>query len=47
MTPRECWEKYRHLDHLLSDEDWLPATPLGVAMFEIWQAVKQAAMKDS
>ncbi len=47
MTPRECWEKYRHLDHLFSDEDWLPKGSLGEAMLDCWQAVKQAATEES
>jgi hypothetical protein len=47
MTPKECWEKYRHLDHLLSDSEWLPKEFQGYMLFDCWQAVKQAAKEET
>ena len=44
MNINECYKKYEHLDHLLSDPQWLADGSLqqGV-LFDLWQTVKQAA----
>jgi len=44
MTIQEVYEKYAHLDHLLSDPQWLADGGLqqGV-LFDLWQTVKLAA----
>jgi len=45
---REVYEKYKHLDHLLSDRDWLfPVTPLMQALYDLWQSVKQSMEEDN
>jgi len=37
---REAHEKYKHLDHLLSDRDWIECGNLGDILYDLWQAVK-------
>ncbi len=37
---KEVYEKYKHLDHLLSDPEWLPKNILGKVLQDIWQGVK-------
>mgnify|MGYP003394463945 FL=1 len=44
---REVWEQYRHLDILLSDEEWMiaaghPMAPQRKCLFDVWRAVKKA-----
>jgi len=42
MTVRECYEKFKHLDYLLSDEQWLDAlTPQRAVFFDCWQAIRE------
>jgi hypothetical protein len=36
----EVYEKYKHLDHLLSDKGWLPEGFMGAILWDLWQAVK-------
>lgn len=42
MTPEECFEKYKHLDELLSDLKWLPDGFIGSIMLDLWQTIKAA-----
>ena len=37
------FERYRHLDRLLSDADWLPATFEGHILRDLWLAIRQTA----
>ena len=44
------WEQYKHLDILLSDEEWMiedghPMAPQRRCLFDLWQAIKKAVMK--
>lgn len=37
---RAVWEKYKHLDQLLSDEQWLdPSTPQRACLYDLWAAI--------
>ena len=49
MTIPEVFEKYKHLDQLLSDREWLPDTFIGSILFDLWQAAKvnQEAVSES
>ena len=38
----EVWEKFKHLDALLSDEEWLGEGPLKKCLYDLWQAVRKA-----
>jgi len=40
MTIEEIYEKYKHLDKLLSDKEWLPDTFQGSILYDLWQAIK-------
>lgn len=40
LTIDEIWEKWRHLDHLLSDRDWIGDNPRQEILYDLWQAVK-------
>ena len=40
MTVEKVYGKYRHLDNLLSDKEWLPRNSLGEIIFDLWCAVK-------
>ncbi len=48
MTPRECWEKHKHLDYLFEDSEWMATrTDWKLSMlYDCWQAVKQAATEE-
>lgn len=46
MTPQEAWEKYAHLDHLLSDRDWLSDVFWMAILYDLWSAVKTAARQE-
>ena len=44
---REAWEKYKHLDILLSDEEWMieaghTMAPQRKCLFDCWKAIKEA-----
>ena len=39
----KVYNKYRHLDHLLSDVAWLPDSKAGKILHELWLAVKEVA----
>ena len=40
---REMYEKYKHLDYLFSDKDWLPNdnSIWGQVIFDFWQTIKE------
>ena len=42
-TARDVYEKYRHLDQLLVDEEWLPDNFLATILKDCWDAVKYEA----
>jgi hypothetical protein len=46
MTIKEVYEKYSHLDQLLSDEDWLDikGNIKNTMLFEFWQVIKEEAL---
>ena len=40
MTIEECYEKFKHLDYLLSDEEWLSTeSPQSYILHHCWQAI--------
>ncbi len=45
MTIEEVYEEHKHLDHLLSDKEWLPDTQLGMILYDLWQAIKEKVVK--
>lgn len=48
MTVTEVYEKYKHLDGLLSDAEWMPAdTKLSAILRDLWQTVKLEATNDA
>ena len=40
------YEKYKHLDHLLTDTEWLPQSPQGEILCDFWQAIKKSVEGD-
>lgn len=58
MTIKEIYEKYKHFDHLLSDKQWLTflkflppensedGSFVNQILFDLWQAIKEEAMKE-
>ena len=41
------WEQYKHLDILLSDEEWMkedghPMSPQRTCLYDCWRAIKRA-----
>ena len=36
----EVYEKYKHMDKLLSDKDWLPNTIQGQIIYDLWNVIK-------
>lgn len=43
-TTKLIYEKYKHLDNLLSDQAWLPNDLIGKMLYDLWQAVKLEQM---
>jgi len=41
MTITEAWEKWKHIDHVLSDRAWLGDSPMQEILYDLWHAVKQ------
>jgi len=41
-TLTEVYEKYKHLDHLLSDRTWLDDKPMSGILHGLWMAVRKA-----
>ncbi len=46
MTPKEAFEKYKHLDANLSDRELLPEFFWGSILLDLWSTVKESAMED-
>ncbi len=42
MRLSDVFDKYKHLDHLLSDSGWLPDSIQGQIVYDLWQAIKAA-----
>jgi len=40
MTTKDVFEKYKHMDHLLSDRRWLGESLLNQIAYDFWQAIK-------
>lgn len=45
MTPQELFEKYRHLDHLLSDPEFLHHGLAEKILVEAWEVIKTMAQE--
>jgi hypothetical protein len=44
MTIKECYEKFKHLDDLLSDRRWMAdESPVHNVLNEMWEAIKENA----
>lgn len=41
MSIQEVYEKYKHLDELLSDKEWLGGSQINQILFDLWQAIKK------
>jgi len=37
----EVHEKYKHLDALFSDKEWLGWSPASRALYDMWQAIRE------
>ncbi len=38
---KEAYERFKHLDHLLSDTQWIDdASPIHHCLYELWKAIK-------
>jgi hypothetical protein len=46
MTITEVYNKYKHLDRLLSDEQWIADSLQGRILFDLWQAIKGGEAND-
>ncbi len=42
MRLSDVFDKYKHMDHLLSDSGWLPDSIQGQIVYDLWQAIKAA-----
>jgi len=47
MTMKKIFEKYQHLDKLLSDPAWLPDNFVGQIVYDLWQVVKDYNNKNN
>jgi len=49
MVIQEVYEKFKHLDQLLSDKEWLGLTNnlLYAILYDLWQAIKEAPENNS
>lgn len=45
MTINEVFEKYKHLDTLFSDHEWLADNIQGQIIYDLWRAVKGASQQ--
>lgn len=45
MTILQVYEKYKHLDQLLSDTRWVEDNLKGRITYELWQAIKVHAQR--
>ena len=46
MAIQQVFAKYKHMDHLLSDEKWLPDSIQGQIVFDLWQAIKESRTEE-
>ena len=46
MTIKECYEKFKHLDIVISDAEWIGADPKLDILRDMWLAIKEAAKKE-
>jgi len=37
----EVYEKYKHLDALFSDKEWLGWSPASRALYDMWRAIRE------
>jgi len=44
LSVQKVYDKYKHLDHLLSDRQWLLESPQGQCLYDLWMAVKQESV---
>ena len=44
MAVKIVYERYKHLDAMLSDRAWLPDNALSQCLYDCWQAIKEDAM---
>lgn len=48
MSIQEVYEKYKHLDKLLSDQEWLDSLNIqSLILYDLWQAIKLAVESKS
>lgn len=47
MTIKEAYEKWKHLDKVLSDKDFCDSSPVWGLAYDLWQAVKEEVEKQS
>ena len=40
MTPADVYEKYKHLDRLLSDPEWLPKSFESYILRDLWCSIR-------
>jgi len=45
MTIEKVYKEHKHLNHLLSDKEWLPHTQTGRILYDLWQAIKEKCEK--
>jgi len=41
LSVQEVYDKYKHLDHLLSDKQWLSESPQSQCLHDLWMTIKQ------
>ena len=46
MPSRDVYYKYKHLDYLLSDRQWLPEDLLGDILLDLWMAVREESKRE-
>lgn len=46
MTPKECYDEYKHLDVILSNPEWFEESTVGLVVCQIWETIKCAASEE-
>lgn len=46
MSVTGAWQRYAHLDHLLSDAAWLPATFEAHILRDLWLTIRERAREE-
>jgi hypothetical protein len=41
MTKQEVYDKWKHLDEILSNDDFCSSTPVWCLVHDLWQVVKE------